>query len=102
MKLYICWGTFPNPLRPGGHPCRNAYTALKDAGYEPELVKSYGLGPLPDMTDGRKEVKRLTGQSWVPVLVLDDGEVIEDSKNIVAWAQQHPASAPASGSAQAT
>ena len=98
MKLYICWGTFPSP-RPGGHPCRNAYMALKDAGYEPELVKSYGLGPLPDMTQGRKEVKALTGQSWVPVLVLDDGEVIQDSKSIVAWAQQHPASAPA---AQAT
>ena len=24
MKLYICWGTFQT-LRPGGHPCRNAY-----------------------------------------------------------------------------
>jgi glutaredoxin 2 len=31
-------------------------------------------------------VKRLTGQSFVPVLVLDDGAVIQDSKNIVAWA----------------
>ena len=94
MKLYICWGTFPSP-RPGGHPCRNAYKALKEAGHDPEVVKAYGLGPLPDMTSGRKEVKRLTGDSWVPVLVLDDGEVIKDSKNIVAWAKQHPVSAPA-------
>jgi hypothetical protein len=101
MKLYICWGTFPSPLRPGGHPCRNAYHALKEAGHDPELVKSYGLGPLPDMTSGRKEVKELTGQSWVPVLVLDDGEVIQDSKNIVAWAKQHPVSTPG-GAAQAT
>ena len=31
MKLYICWRTFPSP-RPGGHPCRNAYNALKEAG----------------------------------------------------------------------
>ena len=46
MKLYVCWGTFPTP-RPGGHPCANAYHALKDAGYEPELVKSYGFAPLP-------------------------------------------------------
>ena len=95
MKLYICWGTFPAPWRPGGHPCRNAYRALKDAGHDPEIVKSYGLAPLPDMTSGRKEVKELTGKSWVPVLVTDDGEVVADSKNIVAWAKAHPA-APAS------
>ena len=95
MKLYICWGPFPAPWRPGGHPCRNAYEALKEAGHEPELVKSYGLGPLPDMTRGRKEVKELTGQSWVPVLVTDDGEVVHDSKNIVAWAREHPKAAPA-------
>ena len=102
MKLYICWGTFPSP-RPGGHPCRNAHHALRDAGYEPEVVKTYGLGPLPDLTSGRKEVRRLTGQSWVPVLVLDDGEVIQDSKNIVAWAEANPASATpvAAGSASA-
>jgi hypothetical protein len=93
MKLYICWGTFPAPWRPGGHPCRNAYKALKDAGHDPELVKSYGLAPLPDLTSGRKEVRKLTGESWVPVLVLDDGEVVKDSKNIVAWAKQHPAAA---------
>lgn len=96
MKLYICWGTFPSPLRPGGHPCRNAYEALKEAGHDPELVKTYGLGALPDLTSGRKEVKRLTGQSWVPVLVTDDGEVVQDSKNIVAWAREHPKATPAS------
>jgi hypothetical protein len=95
MKLYICWGTFPAPWRPGGHPCRNAYRALREAGHEPEVVKSYGLAPLPDLTSGRKEVKRLTGQSWVPVLVLDDGEVIQDSQNIVAWAREHPAATAA-------
>jgi hypothetical protein len=93
MKLYICWGTFSSP-RPGGHPCRNAYEALKKAGHEPELVKSYGWTLLPDAfnaTAGRREVKRLTGESTVPVLVTDEGEVVADSKNIVAWAEQHPA-----------
>ncbi len=92
MKLYVCWGTFPSP-RPGGHPCGNAYHALKDAGHDPEVVKSYGLGPLPDFlnhTSGRREVKELTGQSWVPVLVTDDGEVIHDSKKIVEWAKAEP------------
>jgi glutathione S-transferase len=92
MKLYICWGTFPSP-RPGGHPCRNAYQALKEAGHDPEVIKSYGLGPLPNFlnsTRGRREVKELTGQSWVPVLVTDDGEVIHESKKIIEWANAHP------------
>jgi hypothetical protein len=95
MKLYICYGTFQTP-RPGGHPCRNAYHALRDAGHDPELVKSYGFGALPDAlnnSSGRKEVKRLTGQSWVPVLITDDGEVVQDSKKIADWARSHPAPA---------
>lgn len=90
MKLYVCWGTFPTP-RPGGHPCGNAYEALRDAGHEPEVIKAYGLAPLPDLTSGRREVKRLTGKSWVPVLVTDDGEIINESKAIVSWAEANPA-----------
>ena len=54
-------------------------------------VKVYGLASLPDFTSGRKEVKRLTGESFVPVLVLDDGEVVSDSQKIVDWARAHPA-----------
>jgi hypothetical protein len=54
-------------------------------------VKAYGLAPLPDITNGRKEVKRLTGESFVPILILEDGEVIKDSKNIVAWARDNQA-----------
>jgi hypothetical protein len=98
MKLYVCWGTFPVPWprrggswRPGAHPCKLAHDALKEGGHSPDVVKVYGLGQLPDVTSGRKEVKRLTGESWVPVLVLDDGEVIRESKSIAAWAQENPA-----------
>ena len=94
MKLYICWGTFPSP-RPGGHPCRNAHHALRDAGHDPEVVKSYGLTILPDavfnQTAGRKRAKELTGDSTVPVLELDDGTAIAGSKNIAAWAAANPA-----------
>ena len=93
MKLYICWGTFKSP-RPGGHPCRNAHQALKAAGQEFEVVKSYGLTMLPDMpfnqTPGRKRAKELTGRSTVPVLELDDGTAIAGSRNIVEWASEHP------------
>lgn len=92
MRLYVCYGTFPAPLRPGGHPCGNAYRALKEAGYDPKIKRVYGGAiPLTNLTSGRREVKRLTGQSWVPVLVTSDGEVIHDSKKIVAWARNHPA-----------
>lgn len=94
MKLYVCYGTFQVPgMR--SHPCRNAYHALQEAGYEPEIIKVYGAGPLPDVTKGRREVKRLSGSSWVPLLVTDDGEAIGDSRQIIAWAQQHPAAAAA-------
>ena len=98
MKLYVCWGTFPVPWprrdaswRSRAHPCKRAYDALKEAGHSPQVVRCYGFARLPDITRGRKEVKRLTGESWVPVLVLDDGETINDSKNIVAWARDNPA-----------
>jgi hypothetical protein len=92
MKLYVCWGTFRSP-RPGGHPCGNAYRALRDAGHDPEVIRSYGLGLMPDalnQTAGRKEVKRLTGDTWVPMLVTDDGEVVKDSRKIADWARQNP------------
>ena len=98
MKLYVCYGTFTTTPRPGGHPCGNAYKALREAGHEPEVVRSYGWGLLPDAlnnTQGRKEVDRLTGNRWVPTLVLDDGSVVDGSHTIVEWAQAHPASAAA-------
>lgn len=93
MKLYVCWGTFPTP-RPGGHPCANAHDALERAGYEPEVVRSYGLGILPgifNQTPGRRKVQELTGNRWVPTLVLDDGSVIDGSHEIVEWARANPA-----------
>ena len=94
VKLYVCWGTFQTP-RPGGHPCHNAYAALRMAGHDPEVIKVRGLGVGPRfmhlMTSGRREVEELSGQREVPVLVADDGEVVTDSRKIVEWAEAHPA-----------
>ena len=95
MKLYVCYD-FAKKIRttgrPGGHPCGNAYRALKDAGHTPEVeaVHGFGLPPL-DRTEGRRRIKELTGSSWVPVLRTDDGTLITDSKRIIAWAAENPA-----------
>jgi hypothetical protein len=106
MKLYVCYGTWKPAPRPGGHPCGRAYHALKDAGYDPEVIRSYGLAMLPEAfnrTRGRQEVKRLTGNSWVPVLVADDGAVIQGSTEIESWARANQAgSSSASGGATAS
>jgi hypothetical protein len=100
MTLYVCWGTFPVPWprrsaswRPAAHPCKRAFDSLKKAGHSPEVVKVYGFGQLPDLTRGRREIRRLTGQSFVPVLALDNGQVVTDSADIVAWASANPAAA---------
>lgn len=92
MKLFVCWGTFPT-ARLGGHPCRNAYEALREAGHDPEVIKVHGLGigPVKIDTDGRREVEQIAGTKVVPVLVTDGGEVITESKRIADWARQHPA-----------
>jgi hypothetical protein len=96
MKLYVCWGTFWT-ARPGGHPCRNAYEALRKAGHDPEVTRVYGLGIGPELTQwttsGRREVEELSGSPMVPVLVTDEGEVINESARIVAWAERNPAGA---------
>jgi hypothetical protein len=93
MKLYVCWGTFNTP-RPGGHPCHNAYEAVKEAGWEPEVQRTYGWAALPTaMNPGRKPVRELTGNTWVPVLVTDEDEVVQGSDKIVAWAKANPKTA---------
>jgi hypothetical protein len=97
MKLYICWTTLQTPRPPHGHPCHNAHKALREAGYEPEVIKTHGLGvgPIKLMTDGRREVQEMTGSPVVPVLVTDGGEVINESQRIVEWAKAHPAATAA-------
>ena len=97
MTLYVCYGTFKLAPRPGGkHPCGTAYHALVQAGHRPDVVKAYGLGILPDVfnqTAGRRKVKELTGNYMVPVLVTDDGEVVQGGRTIADWAAAHQAAA---------
>ncbi|MTD45370.1 hypothetical protein GKE82_14005 [Conexibacter sp. W3-3-2] len=91
MKLYVCWGAFATPVHE--HVCASALQALRDAGHDPEVERTYSFGAIPGalQTPGRKRVHAGTGSHWVPALQLDDGTWIGGSKRIVAWAREHPA-----------
>jgi glutathione S-transferase len=75
------------------HPCARAAGALDEAGHEYEIkqVGGYKLMPWTRRGDTRAEIERLTGQSDVPVLVLDDGETVAGSGRIADWAKANPA-----------
>jgi glutathione S-transferase len=97
--LYTCGQKkrFPGVV----HPCAKAANALDDAGYEYELrtVGGYRFVPWtrPSRNRDRAEVKELSGTNEVPVLLLDDGKVISDSRNIARWARAHPRHQPEIG-----
>jgi hypothetical protein len=101
----VCYGTWTAGKPLHGHPCGEANRALVEAGYQPEVVRSYGLGALPglvnDRLPGRRKVKEMTGKYWVPVLVTDEDEVVQGSQEIIDWARTHPASAAAASAALA-
>ncbi|MBJ7331197.1 MAG: glutathione S-transferase N-terminal domain-containing protein [Solirubrobacteraceae bacterium] len=90
MKLYTCG---QGRSGSGLHPCKKAVNALDGAGYEYEQVKVAGYRALPWTRGGgaRDEVRELSGQPNVPILVLDDGSVISGSGTIAKWAKEHPA-----------
>lgn len=99
MVLYTCGQKTHGPGLM--HPCAKAGKALDAAGYEYEIktVKGYRMGPWTWGTRSadREEVKRLSGTNEVPILVLDDGEVISGSGTIARWAKEHPSSPAKSG-----
>jgi len=94
MKLYVCYTRreLHIPFR-GGHACAKAYDALRMAGWEPEVVHSGAFGGLPEVlqTPARKRVKEHTGSYWVPALETESGEWISGTKQIIDWAERHPA-----------
>jgi glutathione S-transferase len=91
--LYTCGQKKRGPA--AVHPCAKAARALDAAGYEYEIktVKGYRLMAWTWRSRGenRAEVKKLSGTNEVPVLVLDDGEVVSGSGTIARWADEHPA-----------
>jgi glutathione S-transferase len=97
VKLYTCtdgksFGGLPGPF---AHPCGRAAKALDDAGHGYEWQKVKGgtlkLWTWPSRARDRAEIEQLSGQRGVPILVLDDGNVIVGSGAIVSWARSNPA-----------
>jgi len=101
--LYVCasgtaGGGLPGPF---AHPCGRAAKALGDAGHEYELRQVKG-GSLKVWTwlsraSDRAEIEKISGQRSVPILVLDDGEVLTGSSAIASWAREHVPASSASG-----
>jgi glutathione S-transferase len=92
MVLYTCGQKKRGPAL--AHPCAKAAKALDGAGYSYELRPVDGGRLMPwtwgSRDDDRAEIKKLSGTNEVPILVLDDGEVISGSGTIARWAKEHP------------
>lgn len=98
VKLYVCYGTWTTGAAVHRHPCGEAHKALVGAGHAPRVIRAYGLGPLPGLINDltpRREVKALAGNYWVPLLVTDEGEAVQGSGKIIAWAKANPVAAAA-------
>jgi glutathione S-transferase len=60
--------------------------ALRAAGIEYEKVVAAHGSPIPFLRKGsREELRAATDQTKLPVLKLADGEVIANSRAILAW-----------------
>ena len=67
VKLHRCPLMF---LKIGAHPCHVVQSALDEQGIEYEVVKA------PTMPRSRrKDVERISGQTALPVIELEDGTV---------------------------
>ena len=95
MELYVCWNVKPGVSLVGGHPCGRAYSALIEAGHDPEVICARGSRMPPSFyprSDARTEVRRLSpdDSEEVPALVTDPGEFIQGSEPIIVWSQRTP------------
>lgn len=92
MLLYTCK---LESKHPAWHPCGTAARALDEAGYKYEIATVRGYKNLPwtwrTRERDREVIRKLSGQSDVPLLVTDGGEVVAGTAAIKQWAAANPA-----------
>jgi glutathione S-transferase len=81
--LYVCHGDEKGPRL---HPCRRVQEALREANIEYEKVVAAHGSPIPFLRKGsREELREATGSDKLPTLKLPDGQVLNHSRQIMAW-----------------
>lgn len=90
VKLLVC------ELDDGGpkvHPCRRAQDALDASGISYEKQVFDKNRPLGLFTKGKRpELRQISGQEKLPVLVLADGTTVNGGGAISSWAKANAAS----------
>jgi glutaredoxin len=91
VKLHRCGHTWLKVV----HPCWTVQKALDDAGLEYEIVKH------PWFPERRRtELERLSGQTKMPVIELEDGTMIrEESEQMAARVREGRLGASGAGGA---
>jgi len=94
LTLYVC---HIDDGGPPPHACKRAQRALSSAGHDFEKVVFARGRPFGLFTKGRRpELKAMSGQEQLPVLMMPDGSTVSGSARIIAWAN---ADAPGGDSA---
>jgi hypothetical protein len=94
LTLLVC---HMNEGGPPVHPCRLAHAALRKHGHEYKTEVLDRNHPFGLFTRGRRpELKRISGQEKLPVLMLPDGSTVNGWRGISRWARETaPEKAPA-------
>jgi len=87
LTLFVC---NINDGGPPPHACKRAQRALRAAGHDfDKVVAARGI-PFGLFTTGRRpQLKALSGQEQLPVLLLPDGTTVNGGTKIVNWARAH-------------
>lgn len=95
LTLYVC---HIDDGGPPPHACKRSQRALRDAGHDFEKVVFAKGIPFGLFTKGRRpQLKEMSGQEQLPVLMLPDGSTVNGSSKIIAWAKANAPAASAAG-----
>ena len=96
LTLYVC---HIDDGGPPPHACKRVQRALREAGHDFDKVVFAKGHPFGLFTKGRRpELKAMSGQEQLPVLMLQDGTTVSGSANVIAWAKANaPAATGAAG-----